>query len=515
MVDRSDLDIEAIRLLVSTGDIKLNATRDAFNRLVGKHTSLSDDDIMACHAAQDDDYGIGDIVNRMVHLEASNEKLAFAEGEASKAVVQSSSNTKLTITCTESIDNYEEGQQLTDPVEISRYFRLLYNEASKATDSKEWSYGDDVIVDIIRRTERPLEMDDEDYNDLITDAMDAFEPQTLPDETALQRIATVAQSFDDLIDDAVAVLDKDTELKSLLSELDAAKKTEYMGPIHVYLRLKAMVADGTLDFGLLPEPGTTKEIVAGTNEPYDKYPVTVISSSGSKRVKVVSRIDQIANKLSLAVEAKKESDTHKAEIDKKVAVASHRAQKRTFDTTVSVVRRHFSMAVSLLHRFKQAELLTKLSVKLFKSVEDKAARNDVRVSPTPISIYQLSDPVEKQGAFSCTQFRSMNIREAIKKGGTFDDLIGSMEGREPGEKTTYILPKNLEEGEDMLNTFTTYLMNGETFKLWLDYLSKQGAAEARAAMSTLRDRIATLASVKPNAGTRDKLIQGQQRRSGN
>lgn len=78
---RSELDMVAVRGLAETGDIDLGCSRTTYKSHFGLDTTLSDDDILACHAAQDDDYGTTDLMTRMAQLQDGNEAGAFSEGD--------------------------------------------------------------------------------------------------------------------------------------------------------------------------------------------------------------------------------------------------------------------------------------------------------------------------------------------------------------------------------------------------------------------------------------------------
>jgi len=412
------------------------------------------------------------------------------------------------------IEGYEYSAIVSGEAEVGRYFRLAFN----AENPEPWKHADDVIIDIIRRNPQQPGVDDEDYNEAILEQMAEFEPQTLAG-TAMDVVAEQAKSFDKLVEEAAAILNRDEALKEIFIALDEASKMDYMGPVHVHTRIAQLVDSNPELWNLLPEPGTTKEYVEGTNEPYDKYPKTIVSSSGSRRIKVFSRIEELAKLLSVAVAAKQKSEALKVKIADKQAIAFNQADKSNYDKTVNVVKRHFKLAVNLLHKFKQVDVLTNLSVKYFLTTEGQT-KGLVRTTPRPISIYDKHNAVEKQGAFTCSQFALMNPRKALRDVignpllNQFDALVNSVEGRETGEATTYTLPKNMEQGEDMLNTFVTYLMDGDVFKLWLDYMTKAGGKEARSACKRLGDRLNVLASVKPaEESTRDKLIEAAKQRA--
>lgn len=81
MVQRSDLPIAEVESLILSGDISLEVDRALFKTLTSQDTILTDADIIACHAAQDDDYGHDDIVDRMILLEADLDDLAFGKGK--------------------------------------------------------------------------------------------------------------------------------------------------------------------------------------------------------------------------------------------------------------------------------------------------------------------------------------------------------------------------------------------------------------------------------------------------
>lgn len=68
------------RGLVETGDLDLGRLRTLFTSQTGTAPTLRDDQIILCQMWQDDDYGLQDVVNRMIKLQAGDESAASATG---------------------------------------------------------------------------------------------------------------------------------------------------------------------------------------------------------------------------------------------------------------------------------------------------------------------------------------------------------------------------------------------------------------------------------------------------
>lgn len=68
LTDKQKEAIEDTRDLVSTGDTKLSPANLAFKVKTGQHHRLTDEQLLECHASQNDDYGTEDIVRRMLAL---------------------------------------------------------------------------------------------------------------------------------------------------------------------------------------------------------------------------------------------------------------------------------------------------------------------------------------------------------------------------------------------------------------------------------------------------------------
>src|SRR6266436_4570078 len=338
MVTRNELPMDDIRSLVESGDIKLKDTRADFQRVTGKATTLSDDDVIACHAAQDDDYGIEDVVNRMMHLQSGNEALAFTEGEASKPI--SSKVIPIAIRSSDStIEGYEYGAMVSGAEDVGRYFRIAFN----AENPEPWKHADDVIIDIIRRNPQQPGVDDEDYNEAILEQMAEFEPQQLPDQSVQDVVNQSVSYLEKSIDETARLLNKNEKLLSLLQTIDTANKTVYMGPITVYNELLAMIGNGFDFFARIAEPGVRKvDLPEGTNEPWDIYIKYETNASGTRKAKQHSQVDEIALRLTPVVEAIKSSDEHKKFINKEERdVAVHTADKANSDSTKTLIKRNF------------------------------------------------------------------------------------------------------------------------------------------------------------------------------
>lgn len=398
------------------------------------------------------------------------------------------------VTVTDSSVNhgYEYGAQLKEPSEVSRYFRMVYNDES----AEAWGYADDVILDIISRNPQQPGQDDEDYNNFILEQMEEFSPKVLPDLSVQDKVNASVVDLEIRIDETARILNQNTELLSILGTIDIADKTVYMGPITLYRQLVKMMSEGFDFWSRIAEPGTSKDhIDIGSNRPWDTYSKYIPTSSGGRREKKFSQLDEIAFKLAPIARAAEQSETFKKKINEKQSVAPNTADKRAQDKTKTVLKRSFRQACGIVHMLNRMDTLTKLRCKVHTDPNTKGDR----VTPTPIHIWDKDDPTVT-GQYTIVQFLSFRPQK-LQADATLEQLIGSIEGRDSTPKTRYPLPENREQGEDMLNQFVTYMVNGDTFKTWAIYLQTAEAGEAIKALNLLDQRIESLLSIKRQSDT--------------
>src|SRR5260370_4820228 len=298
------------------------------------------------------------------------------------------------IVVTEPIEGYGQNERLRDRTPIARYFRLLF----KNDYETEWSYSDDVIIDVIKRNPNDGSMSDEDYNGHILDAMREFEPQVLPDQTAQDQTNYNAARLEQIAEDSATTLAGDDGIRTILKSVNTANKTVYMGPIKIHLRLEEMINEGKLDYRTaLPEPGThEKHIPAGSNIPYDKYTKFVPNKDGVPSGKTFSVIDQMADKLRMKMFGEGQN---KSGDDKSIGSISDKAAD---DATASLFRRHLKQGIMLLYRFEQMKNLTQLKIDY-----DRDDNGQVKETPKPIHIWNPERANKQSMACSVVTFNSM------------------------------------------------------------------------------------------------------------
>ena len=524
--------------LVAAGDIDLAKYRIAFQKAMGRPTGIDNDALLTILGLDPEgDYlpmiEVGNETDREIEWFVS--RVLGIEQTTTAPAQQTHVTGKLgPITITqENVNGFEYGEQLDRQEDITRYLRLVFNVAQRASESPEWKYADDVIADIVRRTPRVAEQSDEDYEDAIITAMTEFDPQFLPDVSVQDRINLQARNHEARIAHAAELFNKNENFVAQLNVIDTSNKVVMMSSISLYEQIRDMMSakDNPFDFfGLIAEPGTEEKDVHGTNLPYDKY---VKFENGKK--KTYSEIDQIALSLRPVAVAKTKSGEHSENIKKKQREALARADKATEDATVSILKRSFREACSVIHQLKKfdrfeswqrdatgALVMDKDGNPIKVGVLRVAIHIDqetkrFRTTPKPVHIWEYNMPTNT-GSYSVRQFikfRPGMVPVSASLETLLADYEKAIEERSGQTPDGEPLPKNFEELLTKINYFANVMLEPKLWKLVQDNIGKKEHEELFSAVTGIYDRLDLILQVKKAAETRspqqpqrDRLIQG-------
>lgn len=478
------------RQQVISGDIKLDDYRLDFQRKYNRPTTLTDDQLLHVVMSADDDYEMEWYLPRMLDAER------LANLTAQRTVTG-------LISVTETAEGYEIGASLSDPSDVSRYFRLVFNNSQQ--DGSQWEYSDDVILDIIRGNARIEQEDDETYNERILDLMQDFTPEkarVLPDLSVQDRVNVGSAHIKEQALKAAEIINQNSEMIGILRGLDTAVKTAYMGSVTIHLQLMKMINDGFDFFGYVAEPGTEKvDVRPGTNELWDIYEEYVPTTGGTRVKKTFSQLNVICDQLLPIREAVASSAEFQKEISAEKLVALNRANKAATDKTRTSLRSAFKQACLLVYRRKDMDGLLKLNHSFFLDAEAKSTK----VTPRPIRVWEPE--TGNASAVTVTQFLSYQPRK-LAPTATLADLVASIPGREPRKpEADYPMPKKMEQLELMTNVFTSALMDPDLFSEALKASLKSPTSEFVTACRTLFYRLDTLLAPLPQSQD-DKVLSG-------
>jgi hypothetical protein len=439
-----------MQALVNSGDLSLKNTKAVYLKSTGNKTSLTDDQLLTVHAAIDDDYGDEYTVKVMQALESGEKEVPEYKG-TSDTTVEISEDVKT------AMELFTKDKGRLPSLAPEQIQEILDNAPEDGLSASE------LIAEM---------MTAESAEESASKADDAS-PVT---QSEYQQ--TIAR-----INDLAKKIDNSDAFTSELSEGIKAKDRLSTGPVQLALILCHKDKDGK-DVGVfsvdemagLPDVGTTKEDVKGTNRPFDIFYAPL--KGGQKKGDRISFWEKIAltttkgkelnDRYEALVKASKKAEGFDPKLLQQFKTADDlEAEVNSARNRVNYYKGQIKAARQIWENMTAISQFPHVNVKIRMTKIDD--HDVVRKGKEPICVF--TDGYEQYANFTWNSFVSLKPGEA--KTQTYDALIETLQ-RNTDNDTVSAVPaiKNVEQWEVVLATEAAFAEESKTEVLLTDRVAK-------------------------------------------